>query len=175
MKNVLKLFSFFIGLYLSITAFANHPTMDVYGTNEKTAAKLIHQFGPEIEAYAQWHAAEYRLKPECQPENQAKTKQKIIEKIKNSGDFAYADISTITYPDLKEFITIDVVEKKDKKRIAYLAQFNAKNFNAKIKKSKELDILINEWLSYEKVGEELFYKKAIHFTKNCTIFINLME
>lgn len=176
MNNILKLFSFLVALCFSVHVFADHSNMDVYGTNEKKAAKIINQFGTEIAAYAQCHAAEHRLKPECQFEKQAKIKKTIIEKIRKNGDFAYVNISTVTYPEMREhpgireFITIDVVEKKDKSRVAYLAQFKSKNFNKNIKKSQELDRLIKQWASYENVGLELFYKQEIRSVKNCSAY-----
>ena len=167
-----KLKIFFLLVSLNAPAFAN-PFVDVYGTDEETSNKIIEKYGDTIHRIAQYASTpSIKNAVNYQGENLADTKKKIIEGINKLNDFDSIHISTTYYQDRQFFTTVDVIEKKDYKRLAYFENFlKPKNKKIKIKKDKALDKLLDQWSAYENIGNVLF-QKGVQFDeqKECCFF-----
>lgn len=161
----------FIVLFLCTQICAQTFPVDVYGTDSRTAEKILKKVGPDLERRAQYiHSQSTGSITEDKNSEfeQAQLKQKVIEAIHQEGDFAFVQISPIIYQDLKMYITIDLIEKKDHKRLGYISDFNFKPTKKTIalKKDKQLNRLLQDWMTYEKIGFDLILKGQAPVIKN---------
>ncbi len=156
-KKVRILFSFII--FFSVSIFAN-PFVDVYGTDEETANKIIEKFGDDIHKTSQRivSLAAENLSG-SNPEDLIKSKKKIILGINKIKAFHSISFSPVYYQDARVFTTVNVIEKNDYKKLTFFKNFKQKKHNkVKIKQDKQLDTLLSQWTAYEETGHALFRK-----------------
>lgn len=87
----------------------NIKAVEVYGAARLTGEQIDAKLGAEIAAFVEREAA-------GDEEAYTKLQPALVEKIRAMGDFAYVQISAITYysEDRPVYVTIDVVETSDK-------------------------------------------------------------
>ena len=156
-KKVKILFSFI--LFFSSSIFAN-PFVDVYGTDEETANKIIEKFGDDIHQGSQRVVSLAAENPSAsKPEDLLESKKKIISGIHKIKAFHSISFSPVYYQDARLFTTVNVIEKNDYKKLNFFKRFEQqKNNKVKIKKDKKLDKLLSQWAAYEEMGHSLFRK-----------------
>lgn len=169
MKIILR-FILIIACTLSVEAFSFDSNVDVYGTSEKISNEIIKIFGEEIKEHAEWSLPEKRKTPVYQAKDREIIKQKIIKKIKEKYKFSYVNISPILYHDGTVFSTIDVIEQKDAKRLAYINTFNSVKFNLNIQIPEALEKLIAYWDAYMERVEDLFLKQELLPVRKCPAY-----
>ena len=155
---------------LSFEVIASDYNVDVYGTNEKIANNIIKIFSKEIQNYADYYKHENRKTSIYNPINVEPKKQEIIKKIRKKFNFSYFDISTITYYNGQVFSTIDVVEKKDVKRMAHIDTFNSIKYNSNIQIPQDLENLIVHWDAYMERVDDLFLKQKLNPVRKCPVY-----
>lgn len=158
-------------LFFSSSVFSN-PFVDVYGTDEETANKIVQKLGDDIHKLAQSAVNISSDNPgDSKVENIAAAKKKIIAGINEIKDFYSISFSSVDYYDNRLFTTVEVIEKNDHKRLSYFKNFSTKNTKEKFKTDKNLDQLLAEWVSYEAIGSTLIQKKGSFDTlKNCCFY-----
>lgn len=137
-------------------AFAvNKPiaTIDVYGTNSLFVNQIAIEYQHEINEIA--NATQHGTLA-------SEAINKMTGEIKTKGNFAYVALSPILYQnDPLTHITIDVVERKDKHRLAYFLP----KPHLSISDSANL---IAKWRQYEKTGFAIVFKtKKFPTFKHC--------
>ena len=162
-------------LIISTSLYAKNFPIDVYGTDSDTAEKIIRQVGPDLEIAGQYIYTQNTEDADQNTEVDKKIdqlKKKIIAEIYQINDFAYVNISPIIYHDLTMFITIDLIEKKDHKRLAYLTDFKlkSKRYNKNRQTDKNINSLLAKWTAYEKLGFDLFLKGQNPTIKSCPAY-----
>jgi len=160
MKIVLRL-TVLIICTLGFKTFAFNSNIDVYGTSENKSNEIIKTFGKEIQEYSQYFLPEKRDMLVRQSKDREAIKQKIIKKIKRKYNFSYVEISPIFYGNGEVFSTVDVIEKKDVKRLVYLNNFNYIQFNSHIDIPDGVKKLMAHWDAYMEEVESLFLKKEL--------------
>ena len=159
---------FFIGLFFCTQICAQTFPIDVYGTDSRTAEKILKKVGPDLAQYIHSQSTGSIIEDENSELQHAQLKKKVMQTIHQEGDFAFVQISPIIYQDLKMYITIDLIEKKDHKRLGYIPDFNFKPTKKIIalKKDKQLNQLLQDWMTYEKIGFDLMLKGQAPVIKN---------
>jgi hypothetical protein len=133
--------------------------VDVFGTTQIPAELIQEGFGNELEMLVQAIAAH---------NDQAfmDSYAKITGEIQAMGDFAYVSLSPIMYYDRRNsfYLTVDVVEQRDKaRRLNFLAP-PAKRF-------ADPDGLLATWREYEETGRALAEKGELKTDKlRCPAF-----
>ena len=128
MKKIL----IYLGLGLSAISFADD-IVDVYGTNAQKSTYLIKTYGKEIQA---WDLAMHNTfndfakgKTDAKKLQELKEeKNKISRKIKEDGNFLYANLDLVHYIyDKNTYTTIEVIEKANPERLAFVTHKKLKN------------------------------------------------
>ena len=99
-------------------------------------------------------------------ENVFLNKKLLINKIKKSGDFAFADFKTVTYPDrVNRYTTIEVVEKNKANRLKFISE------EVELKDEVAQPDLIGKMIDYLRIGEKLFFVSHLAFNENyCPVY-----
>src|SRR5688500_3917146 len=120
--------------------------VDVYGTSRITAERLREKFGSDFTKLAQSMAR-------GAAEEFVKAESKLIDEIRKMGPFAFVRISAITdsAPERPIYLTVDVVEEKDRARRMDFLPVPTGMF-------EDPDGLLALWGEYEARGFELFWK-----------------
>lgn len=139
--------------------------LDVYGTQQISANKIKKQFNREIKQIATILQSTESLNSKKNIQLFSKLMTNIISEIKKEGDFAYVNLSPILYPgDPVVHITIDIVDKKDQKRLSYFYSRPSGNI-------PDPHQLIKTWLEYERAGRYDIFKNAC-LTRHCLYGFN---
>lgn len=173
--KLLLCFNVIAAAILSTQVYAIEIPIDVYGTDSSTAEKIIKEVGPDLEEIGQYlHLKRTKNLPnDTQKEKwKAQLKKKVMDGIDRNGDFTYVRISPIFYQDLSMYITIDLIEKKDQKRLNYIPQvsFNSTKEIMNLKKDKNLNRLLQEWAVYEEKGRSLLFTGKAPIIKKCPAY-----
>lgn len=122
--------------------------IDVYKTDQLSVKDIKKKFGKELTSILELldPSIKKNMDTNTKTETLKKLREKVVNGIYSMGDFSYVDLSPITYPHNKKvYLTIDIVDKKDKGRLTHFLQ----KPNAEI---PDPDGLIQKWLEYEKIG-----------------------
>lgn len=126
--------------------------IDLYRTNQITTKDVEEKIGDKLKKMAHLIPANSsNLNSESTAKAAHKLMEEVIAEIHSMGDFAYVNVSPVSYhyPNNKSlYFSIDVVDSKDKSRIPQL-----------LSKPKETisdpDDLIKSWQEYESTGFDL--------------------
>jgi len=151
-------------LHYPIALAVDSIPIDIYGTDTITVEEIRSAFAKELSELTdmvtrpdffrnlensstykkQWHSL----------------KKKISDGIKNKGDFLFVDVSCIRYfhKDKKDthYITIDIVEQKDKHRLAYFLPEPTGTI-------PDPDGLLKQWSEYESKKTAIDYSHIVYF------------
>ena len=128
--------------------------VDIYRTERITTQTICAKFGDEVSRVLKLVGAE-------QQKQLNGLMHKITNEVQKSGDFLYVNVSYVFYDDNTPYITIDVVEQQDKRRLEYFLKQPTKSIVVP-------DNLIEKWLEYEKTGMNItLQEKKFLRSKNC--------
>ncbi len=127
--------------------------VDIYRTNQITVNEIYDRFSKELKEITNITES---LGPNISEEEMRRIvnlKEKITAEIMKMANFSYINISPILYPESnKVYITIDMVDEKDKDRLSYFAPEPKQTIS-------DPDNLILKWTEYTKLGIYSYYKK----------------
>jgi len=140
----------------SATALDANATIDVYGTNRLIDKKVATLYQPQINTIVTAMQNGTPLDESLKA---------MTDGVKSDYHFSYVNISPIMYQHDKTIhITIDVVEQKDKQRLAYFLPKPTRTIT-------DPEHLIDNWLSYQKTAFDLIYKqKQFPTYKQCPAY-----
>ena len=137
-------------------------TLDVYGTSQITAERITADYQPEINQITD--IMQHRSLSNSKKDQLILTKDgiKIKEGIKSNKNIAYVKISPVMYShDPILHITVDVIDKKDKRRLGYFLPQPTQSV-------PEPHHLIKNWLAYEeKAFSMILFDRKFPTFKSC--------
>ncbi len=139
---------------LAYEKYHNHVNtkIDIYGTRELSQEYISKKYRVEFEKIAEIMESPQGLNSPIKEQEFVDIVSKITKDIKSKGKFVFVNISPIMYPgDKTIYITIDVVNLKDKYRLSFFHDKPNQIID-------DPDHLIEKWLEYEKLGFSLVYR-----------------
>jgi hypothetical protein len=90
----------------------------------------------------------------------------LIDKIKKSGDFAFVDLKTVTYPEQENrYTTIEVIEKGQLNRLKFVSE------DVELKDGIHQSDLIGKMMDYLRVSEKLSIIRKVSFNDSfCPVY-----
>lgn len=139
-----------------------HIIVDIYGANKIHSEKILREYTKQVieieSALAKQEKYFYLTgKENIQKIEEIQTKKdQLAERIKKKGKFLYAAFHTTTYPDRENrYTTIEVIEKKNPERLAFVHPNN--NHTTYLKQSD----LITKMQEYDTLGWKLSDSKQL--------------
>lgn len=165
-KILQKNSTFFIFLLLFFGSTSSAATqellVDVYKTNQISTKDVKDKFKKELTEILNLLKSP-NTDNELKASSIKKLKTSIISGIHSMGNFAYVDVSPITYPASKRtYFTIDIVDNKDIKRIPHFLKVPTQTI-------PDPGGTIKKWAEYESLGFTILMngkeKNPLKFTK----------
>ncbi len=129
------------------------PVVDLYRSNQASIDVIKKKYQQEFQTIADVLATPDKMTLETNNQLLTNAVTNIITGVNKMGKFSYVNLSPTMYPgDKTIYITIDIVDEKDKDRLSH---FLAKP-SATI---ADPEHLIHDWLTYEKIGFSVVFKK----------------
>jgi hypothetical protein len=139
--------------------------VDIYGTKSITADKLQTEYASEFQIIADAMMSPHTLDAKV-PDALGTAYMKIIEGIKAKNKFAYVTLTPVIYPNEthKAYITVDVVEEKQRSRLNVFLQQPSNQFH-------DPDGLIHAWNKYSNEQFNHFLKtRQLMTPTTCPVF-----
>ena len=142
-----------------------YPDVDVYKTTQISAQEINKKYFNQFQEIANIMLSTESLTSKTNLQKTESLLRETTDGIKKMGNFALVKVAPIMYPGVNHiYISIDIVDLKDKKRLSY--------FNPKPTKSiTDPDGLIAMWQTYQKIGMDILFKgKTAPGFKTCPAF-----
>lgn len=165
LKQCLFVFLIMIGITRVYADSKPIAVVDIYGTKSIKAEQLQKEYANEFQLIADAMMSSHTLDTEV-PDPLGKAYMKIIEGIKAKNKFAYVSLTPVMYPNEtnKAYITIDVVEEKQRSRLSMFLQQPSNQFH-------DPDGLIHAWNKYSNEQFNHFLKtKQLMTPTICPVF-----
>lgn len=150
--------------YAVASCAAGQFELDIYKTNKISAATAKVKFSKELQHIADIMQSAQNLHSEKNLQLFQKSISSITHRLNMHNEYSYIGISPITYPGNKlTYITIDLVEKNDKKR--HVTFLNSPN-----KTIRDPHNLIQKWFEYQKIGFSILLSGTQIAVKHCPAY-----
>lgn len=142
----------------------NRIITEVYGTDQVTADRVLKRYGHDLKKYG-----DLKEKSDGNSDNTALNKtflmeEKLKKELMRGEKFGYVQPSLVRYRDNQTaYLTIDVVDKKDKQRLSHFLPRPTGN-------SPDPDHLIRDWTKYENTAIKIENTGRLQRPDHCPVW-----